>query len=190
MLFSSSGEAGAHSAEASELVSGAVNTHTQSPATPLPAFNSHILALESVKTLGKFRSLTWRLKREGGRSKKDLVWTQPGWELHPPHCTLTMPWPHQRALLTKLVATVQAGIPGAASVMVSHVIPHCPCTVTERGQEQDPACSQQTDPSQQYPGRAAQGWDNLVKSNPVSSCCISHLGRQTWSTAMLTAQGA
>ena len=76
-------------AEASELGNRAVNTHTQSPATPLPPCKSHILALESVKTLGEFRTLTWRTKGGGGRYQKVLVQTQLGRELGPSRHILT-----------------------------------------------------------------------------------------------------
>lgn len=82
-----------------------------------------------------------------------------------------MLWPHQaleKTLLIKSVTVGQAGIPGVAGVTVPHVIPHFPCTVKKRGQEQDPVCSQRMDLSQQYPGRVARRWDNLVKGNPVT----------------------
>ena len=82
-----------------------------------------------------------------------------------------MPWPHQaleRPLLMKPVAVGHAAILGSAGMTVPHVIPHCPCTVTKCGQEHDPPCSQQMDPSQQCPGTACQRWDNLVKGKPVS----------------------
>lgn len=45
----------ARPAEASKLINGAVNTHMQCPATPLPAWKSYIPALESAKTLGGFK---------------------------------------------------------------------------------------------------------------------------------------